>query len=284
MHLIYCLDTSAINRLFDDPECEAIVKSLLAIGSFRVSAYNVLEVAKTPDCRRRTALIDLMKHLAQQKRPLDQPNTILLNYASAHSKCAPSVEVNRDENLEGLWIALNKPDLVDDEAKNEAGKWAKDLDQNFDQVITGDRDAYQKLFSIDSSARPCSIASTFRHFIAKRHECKSLVADIYQHHVGKMLTDEGYQELVREPVWPLYLLGYAFGVHKRSIQSEGFSPKRNAGAVDLGQAVYLTLCDRFVTNDRPQYQALRLLNVLNTKRRTEVILYDTFRTRLFGFS
>jgi hypothetical protein len=72
------------------------------------------------------------------------------------------------------------------------------------------------------------------------------------------------------------------GVHKRSIEREGFSAKRNAGAVDLGQAVYLTLCDRFVTDDYAQYHALRILNVFNTKRRTEVLKYDTFRRRLLA--
>jgi hypothetical protein len=88
--------------------------------------------------------------------------------------------------------------------------------------------------------------------------------------------------VVREPAWQLYSLGYAYAIHQRAIQEQNFSEMRNAGAIDLGQAVYLTLCDHFVTNDQAQYRGLRLLNVLNTKRRTEVMRYDTFRNRLFS--
>jgi len=282
--LIYCLDTSGINRLFDDPERDVIVKAMLAVASFRISAYNVLEAAKTAEDGRRTGLIALMKQLAQGKRPLDRPNTILLTYAMAHARHASSVEVNRDDNLEGVWIAINEPHLVDEEARTEVLEWAKELEKDFDHVTGADRDAFQNLFSQNPSAQPKSIASTIRHFLSKRYECKSLVTEIYERQVGKTLTDADYQDLVREPVWPLYLLGYAFGVHKRSIESKGFSPRRNAGAVDLAQAVYLTMCDRFVTNDKAQYRALRLLNTFNTKRRTEVLQYDTFRSRLLGFA
>lgn len=58
--VIYCFDTSAINRLLDDPEREPIVQALLAIGSFRITAYNVIEVAKTTDEDRRTRLMSLL--------------------------------------------------------------------------------------------------------------------------------------------------------------------------------------------------------------------------------
>jgi hypothetical protein len=86
--------------------------------------------------------------------------------------------------------------------------------------------------------------------------------------------------LIREPAWPLYFLGYAYAVYRRAIQERDFSERRNAGAIDLGQAVYLTMCDRFITNDRAQYRALRLLNAVNTKGRARVLSYDSFRGRL----
>lgn len=269
--------------MLDDAERDAIIKAVLSVASFRISAYNVLEAAKTADEVRRTALIDLMRCLVQGKRPLDRPNTILLAYATAHARHAASVEVNRDDNLEGIWVALNEPDLIDEDARKEVLEWAQDLERDFDKVTASDRKAFQDLFTRDPSAQPQSIASTIRQFLAKRNECKSLVTEIYKRQVGKTLPDAGYQELLREPVWPLYLLGYAYGVHKRSIERQGFSPKRNAGALDLNQAVYLTMCDRFVTNDKDQYRALRLLNTFNTKRHTEVLRYDTFRSRLLAF-
>ena len=281
--VIYCFDTSAINRLVDDLEREPIVQTLLAIGSFRITAYNVIEVAKTTGEDRRTRLMSLLRRLSDGKRPLDRPNTILLTYASAHAQGASSAKVNADENLDGLWTALNAPDLIDEEARGEALTWASQWEEDFSDVVAGDRNRFQALFQAAPTERPRTTAITLRAYLSKKGECRSLIGDVYQHQTGKPLTDSGYNVLVREPVWALYFVSYAYAIHQRSVRERNFSPNRNAGAVDLGQAVYLTMCDRFVTADRAQYRALRLLNVLNKKRRTEVLEYDRFRTRLLVF-
>ena len=282
--MIYCLDTSAINRLLDDPEREPIIKTLISVGSVRITAYNVIEAAKTKCEDRRYRLIDLMKRLADRKRPLDRPNTILLSYAKAHADSAAAALVNADDQLEGLWIALNQPDLVDEDARQELIEWAADWEGDFSKVVAGDRDQFQTLFQEAPYERPRTIAATLRLYFNRRDECRSLIGDVYQRHTQTPLTDSTYQVLVREPAWPLYFVGYAYAVHKRAIQENKFQEKRNAGAIDLGQAVYLTMCDRFITNDRAQYRAIRLLNVLNTKRKTQVMRYDYFRKRLLAFA
>jgi len=281
--VIYCFDTSAINRLLDDPEREPMIKAILSVGSFRITAYNVIEVAKTMDTNRRSRLIDLMRRLADGKRPLDRPNTILLAYADAHVARLSAAHVNTDENLEGLWIALNQPDLLDQEARDEVFAWAAGWEDDFSEVVFGDREQFQAIFQQAPYERPKTTASTLRVYLSKKNQCRSLIGDVYERQTRKKLTDSGFEILVREAAWPLYFLGYAYAVHQRAMQKENFSAKRNAGAIDLGQAVYLTLCDRFVTNDRAQYRALRLLNVMNTKRRTQVMSYDTFRSRLLVF-
>lgn len=282
--MIYCFDTSAINRLLDDPERDPIIGATLSVGSFRVTAYNILEAAKTRDANRRSRLIDLLRRLSDGKRPLDRPNTILLTYAEAHAARAAAVRVNADENLEGLWIALNQPDLLDQEAREEVLAWAAEWEDDFSEAVAGDREQFQSLFRKARLDRPKATASTLRAYLSKKDECRSLISDVYKRHTRKPLTDSEYRVLVREPVWPLYFLGYAYAVHQRGIQEQNFSERRNAGAIDIGQAVYLTLCDRFVTDDRAQYRGLRLLNVLNSKRRTHVMRYDTFRSRLFVFA
>ena len=282
--MIYCLDTSAINRLLDDPEREPIIKTLIRVGSVRITAYNVIEAAKTECEDRRYRLIDLMKRLADRKRPLDRPNTILLSYAKAHADGAAAALVNVDDQLEGLWIALNQPDLVDEDARQELINWAADWEGDFSNVVAGDRDQFQTLFQEVPHERPRTIAATLRAYLNRRDECRSLISDVYQRHTQKSLTDSAYQILVQEPAWPLYFVGYAYAVHKRAIQEHKFQERRNAGAIDLGQAVYLTMCDRFITNDRAQYRAIRLLNVLNTKCNTQVMRYDYFRKRLLAFA
>lgn len=278
--MIYCLDTSAINRLLDDPEREPIIKALLSTGSVRITAYNVIEAAKTKCKDRRCRLIELMKRLADGKCPLDRPNTILLSYAKAHANGTFTALVNADDQLEGLWVALNQPDLIDEEARQELINWTADWEDDFSEVVAGDRDQFQTLFQKVSSERPKTIAATLRAYLNAEDKYRSLINDVYQKHTQKPLADSAYQVLMQEPAWPLYFVGYAYAVHKRAIQEHKFQKKRNAGAIDLGQAVYLTLCDRFITDDQAQYRAIRLLNVFNTKRNTQVMRYDHFRDRL----
>jgi hypothetical protein len=278
--MIYCFDTSAINRLVDDPERGPIVTALLSTGSIRITAYNVLEVAKTGNDTRRTALMQMMVRLSNGKRPLDRPNTILLSYAAAHATRSSSAVVNADPNLEGVWTALNQPDLIDEEARSEALAWADSWEGDFSALVAGDRNQFQALFRTAPNQRPAKASSTLRAYSGQKARCRSIVGDVYRRQTGGALSDSGYDVLMREPAWALYLLGYAYAVHHRAIQERDVSERRNAGAVDLGQAVYLTLCDRFITDDRAQCRALRLLNSFNTKRHARVLSYDGFRGRL----
>ena len=248
-----------------------MVAALLATASFRITAYNVLEVAKTSGEARRAALVQLMKRLADGKRPLDRPNTILLSYATAHAARSSSTAVNADGNLEGLWIALNQPELLDDEARREALSWAEEWEGDFSAVVAGDRGQFQAFFKDAPTQRPSRTSFTLRIYLNQKPGCRSVIDNIYRRQTGKSLTDSEYDMLVREPAWPLYFLGYAYAIHHRTVQQHGFSEKRNAGAIDLGQAVYLTMCDRFITNDWAQHRALRLLNAFNTKRCTQVL-------------
>jgi hypothetical protein len=192
--MIYCFDTSALNRLFDDSERDSIVHGLLDTGSFYISAYNVIEVAKIPDETRRTALVQLMKRLADNKRPLDRPNTIVLSHATAHAAGKSRATVNADSNLEGLWIALNQPELIDDDARHEVVAWTKEVEGDFSKVVAGDRDMFQKFFQDVPTERPLNASFTLRTYLNQTSECRSLISDVYHRHTGTALTDSGYDK------------------------------------------------------------------------------------------
>jgi hypothetical protein len=280
--MIYGFDTSGLNSLLDDPECDAIAKTLVGVASVRVSALNVIEAIKTPDVSRRVQLLQLMSKLAAGKRPLDRPNSILLSYADAHAAGESRAPLNSDPQLEGVWIALNQPELLDENALDEATAWAAEQERDFAAVVAADRSAIQAKLALDRPGKARTAAGTLRAFFGATNECHSLVADIYSRQTGRTLDNHSFQGLLKESAWPLYLLSHAYGMHTRSVRVDRHSASKNAGAIDLSQSVYLTLCDRFVTNDGPQYRALRHLNVLNRKRRTQVLRYTTFRRRLLG--
>jgi hypothetical protein len=89
------------------------------------------------------------------------------------------------------------------------------------------------------------------------------------------------------PQWPLYLAGWGHEMFARAIRRSNYGAKGKPGALDLWCAIYLPVCDRFVTNDDGQYRALRLLNVLNkrffeTPTKTQVLRYHRFKAEVFA--
>ena len=68
------------------------------------------------------------------------------------------------------------------------------------------------------------------------------------------------------------------------MKQERYSRSRNPGGLDLGQAVYLRLVERFATDDRAQYRGLRFLSdFAAADYQVEVLTYDAFRRRLSPF-
>jgi hypothetical protein len=286
----YCFDTSGINRLLDDPARDAIVTALLDTGSVQITAYNVIEAAKTEDVLRRRSLVNFMRKLSDYKRPIDRPNTLARSvargYATRSRDGSASFSVNTDPNLDGVWVALNEPEELDEETRAEVLEWSQQWEDDYDSIAIGARARFQALIAKYPKAQRPTVAFTVRSFIRQRDQIyKGLVAPIYQKETGTVLTEEGFEEMMDEPLWSLYLGGYAYALHQRSVKVNGYSRHRNAGGIDLGQAVYLRLCDQFVTDDRAQYRGLRFLNRFARKKGylTEVLTYDAYRRRLLPF-
>jgi hypothetical protein len=51
--MIVCFDSSAINHLLDDVECELLTQKLLTQYDIYISGLNVIELARTADPERR---------------------------------------------------------------------------------------------------------------------------------------------------------------------------------------------------------------------------------------
>src|SRR5271165_3765026 len=139
----------------------------------------------------------------------------------------------------------------------------------------------QKLFGVGD--RPRSIGKLIQLLCKNPQSFISTVSRAYQTVIGKPLSVEEMRELfVALPEWPLYLAGWAQGMYARALQESGYSSKNNPGTIDLWFAIYLEHCDVLVTDDRGQYKALRVINVLSRRRspKSRIFLYDQFRKRL----
>ncbi len=277
----YCFDTSAINRLNDDPDQRAIVTGLLAANRVLITAINIIETVVTEDPVRRISLLRLQQQLAKGYRPLRIPPELLKELTLARAGDLPSVTLTIDETGAGVWWALHEPETFGEEERQEGHAWKKKLEDAFTEANRLARPEIQKLFGV--SNRPRSTGKLIQMLCKNPQSFISTASSSYESITNKPLSVEEMRDLfVKLPEWPLYFAGWAQGMYARALQERNYSPKNNPGTIDLWFAIYLGHCDFLITNDVAQYKALRVINVLNKRRipRTRVLLYDQFRKRL----
>ena len=278
--MIYCFDTSAINRIHDDPVREPIARGLTATCAVYVSALNIIEACGTRDPLRRGSLISLQKRLSDTRRPLATPNELLQELAIAHAHHRPDAQISITDKQEGIWITLNDPSQIDDAARQEALEWKHSLEAPFREVHEKARFDFQNLFRKHKLPRLRTASGLIRHYCSSEDLLFQVVGDLYLRTTGSTLVAARIRQFLSEvPQWKLYLLGWAHAVFSRAIREQGYGAGRHAGTIDLSCAAYLPSCDWFVTDDNAQRRALRIINTFNS-RRTRIISYDEMRKRL----
>jgi hypothetical protein len=279
--MLYCFDTSGLNRLHDDRDRDAIVAGLLATNQVLVTALNIREAVATENAARRISLMKLQRRLANGFRPLRTPIELLREVTLAHIQNRTSVTLTIDESSQGLWWALEEPEGLSKELQQESYEWKKNLEDQFTEAHRRARRELQKAFA--PADRPKSLAKLLHLFCHNPKMILPTVSSVYQSIAGRPLDMEGLLEVFRSlPEWPLFMAGWAQGMYARALREQGYGPRGNAGTIDLWFAVYLAHCDFLVTDDRAQYKALRVINTLGQRRRdrAKVLLYDQLRKRL----
>jgi hypothetical protein len=277
----YCFDTSGLNRLHDDPNQESIVTGLIAANQALVTALNIREAVATDDAARRISLMRLQRRLSNGLRPLRTPIELLREVTVARIQNRTSVTLTIDESSQGLWWALEEPEGLSAELQQESYEWKKNLEDQFTEAHRRARPELQKVFTL--ADRPKSLAKLLRLFYYNPKLLLPTVSAVYQSITGAPLDMRCLLEVFSALTeWPLYMAGWAQGMYARALQGQGYGPRRNAGTIDLWFAVYLAHCDFMVTDDRAQYKALRVINMIGKRRRprAKVLLYDQFRKRL----
>jgi hypothetical protein len=275
-----CFDTSGINRLYDDPDRDAIVSALLAAGRVLISGLNVTEAAATEETGRRIELLRLERKLIGTLRPLHVPNELLQAVTIAYAERRPAATITIGDRQQGLWWALEEPESLDEEARQEVYAWKRALEDPFTEAHRLARPEFQQLFFSAAQDRPLSASKLIKMFRDQERIAYDAVAPLWKRLIGTELSIESYRDLmVRVPQWSLYLASWAHAMQNRAIRERNYGAGNHPGAIDLLCAIYLCHCDYFVTDDIRQRRALRVLNVLNP-RRARVISYQAFRGRL----
>jgi hypothetical protein len=74
-------------------------------------------------------------------------------------------------------------------------------------------------------------------------------------------------------------MGYACGIYQRAVKEQGYGHLKNPGHLDLWSAVYLPDCEYFITDDKRQRRALKVLNKGN-RRPASILSYYEWRATL----
>jgi hypothetical protein len=272
--MIFCFDTSAINKLLDDGDRDAILAGLKAAHNHYITSINIAEILATGSEERRQSLLVLASLLAGDNNILVFPNELLQvrmkDYATGHARRGVDELVGEGTFRDFLEI--------DEKNRDEYLQWKKSVEDTFD-TFRNARSKYDEVFT-KGTERPESLSDLIRNHYSEEAFQHSIVSDLYEKTTGKKIEPDEVQPLFEGiPELPLFLLGMANASLERSMRAEGYGPKGKAGACDLWSAVYLMLCDCFVTFDTDQYKNFRRLSVLNP-RRTKILLYNYFRNRL----
>jgi hypothetical protein len=276
----HILDTSAWNNLYDDPGSDRLIK-ILRTKIVLPTALAISELAAIENPDRRHGIIRLMKILGHDNRPLAMPNQLIIMACQGYSSRAQNLTINAGDEAEGAWIALNHPELLDGEAQKLTLTFNEEREDIFRRYFEGLRDLLQPQFK-RGLARPQSFKALVERYTVNDDLIYKFVNEIYERAVGQPLRRGDLWELVRSlACWRLFLLSYVYAAHRRAIKQQGFGWKNNAGALDLWSAVYLPFSDTFVTHDKRQRRALKVIDRAST-RPSRLVSYNQWREELLS--
>lgn len=284
--MIVCFDTSAINQLLDDPQQTVIRAALREKYQTRVTALNVVEIAKTKNATRREALRQLEFELSSNEPPFELPNEMLMAYTRALVARTGEMRVTIADERKELWFAMAHADAVTAEAQAEILRWTADLDASRARGAAALRAAVDEKFSspVDRPANPVRL---LRQFMLRENwqHVYWLPARVIKEETGKVLAASRLDELLTASpgFWSVYLVATVLQMYPDAFWHKRHGRRSRVGLLDLWAGMYLPLCDRFVTYDFDQRDALRIMNVFSRRRpRAHVLNWSKFREHLLS--
>ena len=285
-----CFDTSAINALCDDPDSTLLIAKIRSSHKVLLTSLSIVEVIANSSAERRKSLLDLLKALSDGTLPLAMPNKLVRRATRAFSKGKLRLMASITQEEYPTWWIVNDALLAEKNEQEEAFQWMKSLEEPFRQIHRDAREVFQQMLAEHPSQRPRSAGGFIKSFertesvSGGRDALYKLVQNLYKKETSQHLSRDAMRQLFyRVPQWPLMLAGWAHEAFARAFQTSNYGPNKKPGQLDLWCAVYLPMCDVFVTSHNGQYRALRLINVLGRRMadrpvpRTRVLKYSVFR-------
>lgn len=277
------LDTSALNTLADDPDRDAIVRSLRSLYHVGITETLISEVAANSAKERRVTLLSLLERLLKFGECVNPFHVIIEDQAKVYLADRDAYQWRdvdvRFVGAEREIVAQEIIHEVSEQTREKLRQWDKD----FKRIFSNAKPAFQKLFESRSGERP-SLQSVTERLLSEGGAHREIAADLFKRGTGTRLSQEQVQDFTERCLpFKALLVSLCFSQYDRCIRDERQESLGKAGRLDMFSAVYLAYCKVFVTNDDGQRKALSTVAYM-IGRDMDVLMYNEFKDRLFGLS
>lgn len=277
-------DTSAINKLVDDPECKIITLGFRVAFFARITEANVAETIATSETGRRHVLLEYIRSILGTgeciKPHLEIVDQLVRTFSSdpdgfdwrTVSVIHPALE---EELVRGGAIA--------DDSSKELSQRTGRANRKFERVHASVRPYFQARLRSWTGERPTATELLKSLYNQPGKPFWDFAAKLYEKTAGSP-TDESMLRRLCDacPPFRATILSFWLALYDRCLRDERGSESYRAGRIDVYSAVYLPYCDDFVTDDERQLRFLRVVadaGQLGTRVRS----YKEFRNGLVPF-
>jgi hypothetical protein len=258
-------DTSAINKITYDQRRDELIEKLIKRYETYISLLNCAEIAANSDKNERKEILRVAEQLSRGYFPLAHPQRILRRSLKAFKSLDSTMYISISKEDFGVWEIIKNPEKADDQVKKAAEAWIKREECWYQDMHEKARPFMQNTLNGQLLE---SRSAFLRNFIQHEGFLKEIISAFLKetgfekHFFGREL-----QVISALEPWRFYLASIGVGIYNRTLQSECFSKKKNAGSIDTQQSVYLANIDIFVTDDKQQRKMLRLIEPFGHIRR-----------------
>jgi hypothetical protein len=275
---ILIADTSALNRLTDDPDSAHLVSGCKAGFFIRLTADNLREIAAIQTGPRREQLLALLRQLLPAGEFALPYNWILEGHIRRFHE-----NRNHYDWKAGLVrfphaeMEVFYQEFLNDQVAREELQDARENEIAFKSMFGDVRPDFQALFENGEEERPASVKEFVDVLQVRGGAFWSYGQSLFTKITGVNVDEATIRDFIRRcPPFNAVLIALCTAQYERCIRNLSKGPSLRAGRLDMYVAAHLPYCNRFLTADIRQLNALREVATVGGFL-TEVLHFDDLR-------